>query len=480
MRLPVVVFYSGFVLTLAGFFMIISGCVGLIYADNSAALLMVSGIIIGGLGAFPAIFIPRTNVISSRESIAVVAFGWLACTFTGAIPYYLFGSPFTFINALFESISGFTTTGASILRTVEDLPKGLLFWRASTHWIGGVGIIAFALTVMPQMGQVNRSFLSQEYSGLGAPPHFARARDITRGLFAVYIGLTLTETVLLMMTGQSWFDALTNSFATIATGGFSVRNLSIAYYDNGIVDVIIMVFMLLGALNFIFLLSLFTRPRKTTFGWEVAKYYVGTILLVSLIVSLAIKGSVYSSWMDAIRYGFFQVITVATQTGFGTADSSVWPTTAQIAITMVTILGGCAGSTAGAIKFDRIVLFFKLFKFRIRNIAHPTLVSSIRIDGKIVNLENVERAVFYIPVYLAILCISTLLLGWAGLNGVDSFTGSVACMANAGPGMGSIGTMENYAHIPILGKSILIIVMLLGRLEVFALVMPFTPGFWRS
>jgi len=480
MRISVAIYYSGFAVALTGLLMLLSLTVGLIYQDSSIIPLLASALITMALGVLPIWLMPHKTDVSIRESIFVIVFGWLACSLAGSLPFIIYGPPFTLLDAVFESVSGFTTTGASILPDPESLPYGLLFWRAFTHWIGGVGIIAFALTVMPRMGQVSKSFLSQEYSGLGAPPTQARAKDIVRGLFYVYIGLTLAETILLMFTGQSWFDAITNSFASVATGGFSVKNLSIAHYNNLAVDIIVMTFMVLGALNFVFLLGLFTNPKHTKYGWEVARFYLFTLLVTVLFTAFIIKGSIYQNWGDAFRYGSFQVITVATQTGFGTADSSVWPVAAQVAITIVTILGGCAGSTAGAIKSDRILLYFKLLRFRLKNLIHPNIVPAIRVDGRLVNLENVERAVFYISVYLAVLGISTLALGWTGMTGVDSFTGAVACMANAGPGMGSIGTMENYHHLPALGKSILIIVMLLGRLEVYALILPFTPGFWKA
>jgi len=480
MRLPVAIYFTGYALALNGLCMIISGLIGLIYRDSSVGILLGSGLGTLVLGLVPIRLLPRQTDVSTKESIFIIVFGWLACSLTGAVPFYLYGGPFTLLHSVFESVSGYTTTGATILVEPELLPNGLLFWRALTHWIGGVGIMAFAMTIMPMMGRASKSLLTQEYSGLGAPPGHSRAKDVARGLFYVYIGLTLAETIFLMIAGQNWFDAITNSFATLATGGFCVKNLSIAHYNNLAVEVIVMAFMLLGALNFVFLLGLFTKPKQTKYGWEVARFYLITVLITVLIATIVIKGPIYQTWGEAFRYGSFQVINVATQTGFGTADSSVWPVAAQVVITIVTILGGCAGSTAGAIKSDRILLYFKLLRFRLKTLLHPNIVPAIRVDGRLVSLENVEKAVFYISVYLAVLCISTLALGWTGMTGVDSFTGAVACMANAGPGMGSIGTMENFNHLPALGKSILIIVMLLGRLEVFALILPFTPGFWKS
>jgi len=480
MRLQVAVFYNGFALALTGLFMLVSAGVGVVYHDGSAGLLTVSGLLIAGIGYFPMIFIPRRTDVRLRESIFVVAFGWLTCTFAGAIPFYLYGPPFSFVNSIFESISGFTTTGASILATVEDLPKGLLFWRACTEWLGGIGIVSFALAVMPRMGQVSRPLFQQEYTGLVVPPANVRATDILRGLFAVYLGLTLTQTVLLAVTGMPLYDAATTALATLPTGGFSVRNASLAYYNSVAVDVITMVFMFLGGMNFVYLHVLLTQPRKARQGLEVAALYYGLILAVVALVVFLIRGSVYTNWGDALRFGSFQVISVATTTGFGTADSSVWPIPAQIAIVMILLIGACNGSTGGGIKHDRILLFFKLLHYRFRQMVHPSALASIRVDGRYVDLDAVERTVFYIAPYLATLGLATLILSCIGMNAVDSFTGTAACLANAGPGMGSLGTMENYSAIPTAAKVILSFVMLFGRLEMFALVLPFTPGFWRK
>jgi trk system potassium uptake protein TrkH len=237
--------------------------------------------------------------------------------------------------------------------------------------------------------------------------------------------------------------------------------------------------MLLGGMNFVYLHLLLTRPRNARQGLDVTATYLGLIFACVALVVLLIKGSIYSTWGEALRFGSFQVISLATTTGFGTADSSIWPIAAQMAIVMITLIGACNGSTGGGIKHDRILVFFKLLRFRFRQMIHPTLIPAIRVDGRLISTENVERAVFYIVPYLGVLGVSTLLLACLGMASVDAFTGSAACLANAGPGMGSVGSMGNYSMIPELGKVILSLVMLLGRLEIFALALPFTPGFWK-
>lgn len=480
MRILVAIFYSGFAIALTGVFMLLSSLVGAVYRDGSTLILLFSGLITTAFGAFPMLFIPKKTDVSIRESIFVVAFGWVACGLAGALPFYLYGAPFTIINSIFESFSGFTTTGASILSSPESLPKGLLFWRSLTHWLGGIGIVAFALTVMPQLGQVSKSFLQQEYSGLGTPPVHARARDIVRGLFAVYLGLTLAETLLLMATGLSLFDASTISLATLSTGGFSVRNAGIAHYGNIWTEIVVMFFMITGGLNFVYMHILLVRPKLALSSRHVPVFYISMLLTASLIVAMVLFINGSDTVVSAIRFATFQIVSYATSTGFATTDSSIWPVAGQIILMIVANIGACAGSTAGAIKSDRIYLFFKLLRFRFMQLVHPNVVASIRVGRRQIALEMVERATFYIIIYLLLVTCGALLFGLLGMTSVDSLSGSIACMSNTGPGLGSIGSISNWMHIPELGKIVAIILMLLGRLEVFALVLPFTPGFWRS
>ncbi len=473
MRIHVALYYNGLLLALVGGGMVISSFVSLA-SDGPVSMFLLVGLVTAAVGLTPMLIIPKHSDVSFRESIFIAAFGWISCCLVGALPYYFYGSPFTFLNAMFESVSGFTSTGASILQSVEELPKGMLFWRSLTHWIGGLGIVGFAYFVLPRVGQVSRSILPQEYSGLGA-----RTKDIARGLFMVYFGLTAAQVVFTVLAGMPFFDAVTTAFSTISTGGFSVKNLSMASYGNLSAEIVVMIFMVLAGTNFVFILSLASRPRATRSGWEIFRFYITMLGIFIVLTSIMIYGSTYQSWGEAIRYASFQIITASTATGLGSADASSWPHAAQIVITIIMIIGACSGSSAGGIKLDRILLYFKVFSIRLKCFVHPNVVPAIRLDKKAMNVENVERAVFYVSVYIAVLCLSTLALGWTGMTGVDSFTGSVACLSNVGPGLGSVGAMENYYHIPEVGKMILIFVMLLGRLEVFALILPFTPGFWR-
>ena len=262
MRLPVVVYYIGFVLALVGLLMALSAAVSLAYEDGSADILFVGGLLVIGAGVFPMVFVPFPRKISPREAMLIVAGAWTTSIIAGAAPFYLYGLPFTLINALFESVSGFTTTGASILTDVEALPKGLRFWRSMTHWIGGVGIIVFALAVLPMLGQVTHALFRHEYSGLTGPQAAPRAKQIARVILVIFVSLTLIQTVLLMTAGVNLYEASTTAFGTLATGGFSVRNLSIAGYNSLSVEMIVMSFMIISGMNYSFIFLLITAPRR--------------------------------------------------------------------------------------------------------------------------------------------------------------------------------------------------------------------------
>ncbi|MCF7811975.1 TrkH family potassium uptake protein [bacterium] len=480
MKTTITTYYIGFILAMVGIFMLISAMVGFLYHDGSGSILLVTGFLIIGIGLFPMIFIPRKQRLTIREAIFIVAGSWLVINFAGAIPFYLYGTPFTITNAIFESFSGFTTTGATILEKIEIIPKGLLFWRSMTHWIGGIGIIVFALSILPTMGHVSRSLFRQEYTGLASPPSFPRAKDIARVVVLVYVGLTALESLLLMVAGVSIFESVTTAFGTIATGGFSPRDNSIAAYNSISVEMIVLVFMVISGINFAFLYSLLFKRRAKLFGGETIRFYLVLLLVSTLITVASIKGFNYLRWGEAFRYGIFQVVSVGTSTGFATADSSVWRPSAQLILVFLALICATAGSTSGGIKVDRIVLFAKLVNIRIKQVIHPNIVTAVRIENQMIQLEFADKAMFFIVFYLFIVITATLMITLTGVKVIEAFTGSVACMGNVGPGLGKVGSMGNYNSVPDTAKYILSAVMLIGRLEIFGLLLPLTPEFWRK
>ena len=336
--------------------MLISSVISLMQAESSFYALIFSSTVAFLFGIFPLLFVSSTPKITNQEGLFIVVFGWLLSCLVGVLPYVLWGGPFSFTNAWFESVSGFTTTGSSILSDIEGVPKGLLFWRASTHWLGGVGIIVFVLAVMPSIGSATMVLYRSEISALAMDNFRYRTQKTLMIILYVYVGLTALETIALLFVGVSLFDAITHSFATIATGGFWTKNTSIAYFNSPVVESIIMTFMLLSGIHFGLLFLFVTGNFKKLYESTMVRYYLVAILLGVTVVAAMLYGGTYQRLTDVLRYSAFQVISIGTSTGFANADSSLWPTLSQLVLLFFTLQCACAGSTSGGIKVDRIVL----------------------------------------------------------------------------------------------------------------------------
>ena len=479
MRFHVILRYTGMVLLFEGAFLLISAVISLGFSD-SAVLPLFYGFIIATLfGIFPIIFVPPTEKIQNKEGFVIVVVGWLLVCLVGIIPYVLWGGPFTLTNAWFESVSGFTTTGSSILTDIEALPYGLLFWRSATHWMGGIGIIVFMLAVLPSMGQAQMVLYRSEMSSLAMENFKYRTRKTLQILVYVYVGLTAAETISLLFCGMDWFDAVTNAFGTIATGGFCPRNSSIASYGSVSVDMVIMVFMVLSGIHFGLLFLTITGTSLQIFRSSVVRAYVGIMAAGVFVVTLSIYGSRYDGFWEALRYGAFMVISLGTSTGFANADTVFWPGPAQLIMIFFTLQCACAGSTSGGIKVDRLVIFWKGIGKRITKMKHPRAVVTPKVDGTPLNEDMIEAGVLYIGLYMGIVLISSILLAGLGVDMLTAFSGSAATMGNVGPGFGLVGSMGNYSNIPEMGKWILTANMLLGRLEIFGLLLMFLLRSWR-
>ncbi|MGA9477916.1 MAG: TrkH family potassium uptake protein, partial [Desulfobacterales bacterium] len=444
MRPEIVMRYLGFILLFNALFMLISSVISLMQAESSFYALIFSSTVAFLFGIFPLLFVSSTPKITNQEGLFIVVFGWLLSCLVGVLPYVLWGGPFSFTNAWFESVSGFTTTGSSILSDIEGVPKGLLFWRASTHWLGGVGIIVFVLAVMPSIGSATMVLYRSEISALAMDNFRYRTQKTLMIILYVYVGLTALETIALLFVGVSLFDAITHSFATIATGGFSTKNTSIAYFNSPVVESIIMIFMLLSGIHFGLLFFFVTGTFKKLYDSTMVRYYLVAILLGVTVVAAMLYGGTYQRLTDALRYSAFQVISIGTSTGFANADSSIWPPLSQLVLMFFTLQCACAGSTSGGIKVDRIVLFGKALRRRIMNLRHPKGVFVIKVDGTTIDDQGVESALVYILLYLGILLASMLCITAFGVDLLTAFSGVAAAMGNVGPGFGSVGSMNNY------------------------------------
>lgn len=479
MRFHTIIRYIGFVLLLNAAFLFISLLVSLHYHDNGTYPLLFSLLITALWGAFPIIFVPPTSDLSNKEGYLIVVLSWIISCFIGMLPLLLYGGEFTIVKAFFESVSGYTTTGASILNNIEGLPKGLLFWRSSMHWLGGVGIVVFMLVVLPSMGKAQFTLSRMEISPLAKENFHFRTRKMLNIILYVYIGLTLAQVILLHLFGMGLFDAVNHAFATIATGGFSTRNLSIASFNSVPIEIITMVFMFLSGIHFGLLYSTIILKSQNIFTSPIVKYYFWGTIAGIIIVTISIHGTVYPNWAESIRYASFQVISLSTTTGFANANSAVWPPLAIIVIIFFTIQCACAGSTSGGMKLDRVVIFFQALKSQIKKLQHPQAIIPIKLGNRTIPSEIVGSVSLFITLYVAILLISTIILAAMGIDLLTAFSASAATMGNAGPGFGMVGSMSNYSTIPDGGLFLLSIDMLVGRLEVFGFILLFLIKSWK-
>ncbi|MFO7860190.1 MAG: potassium transporter TrkG [Desulfosalsimonas sp.] len=471
MRPQIIIRYMGLVLLFNALFLLISAIVSAINGDTARLPLLYSAGVTALIGVFPIIYIPPVENIHNDEGLAIVVAGWVMSALIGALPYIMWGGPFTFTNAWFESVSGFTTTGSSILSSIETLPLGLLLWRSLTHWIGGIGIVVFMLAVAPWTGQAAMVLYKNEISSLAVENFRYRTRKTLQILLVVYLGLTAAETLCLLLAGMGFFDALTHSFATIATGGFSPRNNSVAHFNSPLIESIIIVFMVLSGIHFALIFLTLTQNIKRIWKSAIVRYYLAAMAVGVAVVSLNIWGDVYADFWQALRAAAFQVVSLGTSTGFATADTNVWPGFSKLILILFSLQCACAGSTSGGIKVDRVVVFGKSFLGQFRKMKHPRAVVALKLDGTVMDAAIVEAGIVYIVLYLCVVCISALTLTFMGIGLMTAFSGSVAAMGNVGPGFGMVSSLSNFAMLPDSAKWTLTVVMLLGRLEIFGLLM---------
>jgi trk system potassium uptake protein TrkH len=479
MRHHIILRYVGIVLLFNAIFLAISTVISFYHHQSDFLPLLYSAVITILFGIFPLIYVPRASHISNTEGLIIVVSSWLLSCLVGTLPYILYGGEFSLVNAWFESVSGFTTTGSSIITDIEALPFGLLFWRAATHWIGGIGIIVFVLAVLPAIGQASMLLSRSEISPLAMKNFQFRTQKILKIVLIVYLSLTLLETVLLLVCGMGLLDAVTHSFATIATGGFSTKNTSIASFHSPAVELVIIVFMILSGIHFGLLYTAASGKVRKLWESSVVRFYVGAMAAGSLLVAVSIHGKIYDTWIDAVRYASFQVISLGTSTGFATTDTAGWPPFTILLMLYFTLQCACSGSTSGGIKVERILIFWKSIRTKIKKLMYPKAIVPVRMDDSVLPEDVVTTSLLFISAYLAVVFISTLLLTAMGVDILSAFSGSAACMGNVGPGFGMVSSMSNFNQLPGFGKAVLSAVMLLGRLEIFGLILFLSVKTWK-
>lgn len=416
-----------------------------------------------------------------RESLAVVGVGWLLAAFFGALPFYLAGVVPAFVDAYFEAMSGFTTTGSTIFRDVESLPKGLLFWRSFSHWLGGMGIVVLFVAILPYLRAGGKQLFQSEVPGPSQDALKPRIRETASFLWKVYVGLSAILTLLLFLEGMSLYDALCHTFGTMATGGFSTRNLSIGAYDSWVIDVTIIVFMMLAATNFGLYFHLIRGRAETVLRDPELRFYFGLVGVAILLVAANLYlTEQYVTVADALRYSAFQVVSIVTTTGYGTADFDVWPAFAVLILVSLMFVGGCAGSTGGGMKAIRFLVVLKNARHGVERVFRPHIVRSLKVGGEALENDLRDAIVAYFTLLIFLFLFFSLAIAALGVDLMTAFSSVAATLNNIGPGLNEVGPIRNYADIPDMGKALLSICMLLGRLELFAVLVLFMPSFWQG
>ncbi len=482
LRWKVVLYVLGFVFMIMGTAMLFPLLFALWYEDASFLPLLFSStfaLVVGG--GLVLIFkgIDRES-LSVKESMATVSLAWIGAGMIGALPFFFSSSLPSFTDCFFETISGLTTTGASVLSNIEALPRGLLMWRSLTHWLGGMGIILLSLIILPLLGVGGMQLYRAEVPGPLPDKLSPRLKDTALILWKVYLLLTLAEIFLLRIGGMSLFDSIAHTFGTMATGGFSTKNLSIGHYSSTYIHVVITVFMFLAGANFTLHFKGLQGDFRSYFRDIEFRYYVGITLAMIGIVTWNLWGEVYKGLGDALKYASFQVVSILTTTGYATADFEKWRPLSKAILLIAMFIGGCAGSTGGGIKVVRMVVMWRHIRGEVKKVLHPRAVFSVKL-GKTKLSSDVMGSIWsFFFLYLIIVVMSFVILTSLGVDMETSLYASVACMGNIGPGFAGVGPMDNYAHLPGMAKWVLSFCMILGRLEIYTLLVLFSRNFWEK
>ena len=485
----------GNVLRMSGLLMLLPLLVSVIYGGSDAMPILTAMLITLVAGTALSMIRPRRDSLRAREGFAVVAFSWILVSFFGGLPFYLSGYIPSLIDCFFETVSGFTTTGATILTDVEALPKGLLFWRSFTHWAGGMGVLVLSLALIPKMGARSIHLMRAESPGPSTDKLVPRVSNNARILYAIYGGLSIAMVVALLLCGLNLYDALVHMFGAAGTGGFGTYGNSIAHWNSATVDVVVGVFMALFGVNFALYYYLIKRNWRAALGNSELRLYwailLGSTVLIALNIMPLHRVAYYSTaegalpteapnFLHALRYSFFQVSSIMTTTGYATADFNLWPQFSRVLLVVIMVIGASAGSTGGGIKVIRLQLLVKSLVRDIRRTVHPKSVNTIKLDGHTVDESILSGVQGFFFAYMFVLLVSMIIVSLDGFSFETNFTAVVATLSNIGPGLGMVGAVGNYAAFSNVSKLVLSMCMLIGRLEIFPILMLFESSAWRQ
>lgn len=472
----------GKALLVSALFMFLSMIVSVIYGRDAAfGPLLISCIITLIVGAFPFIFVRGKQSLSLKDGFLTIVLSWLLSFIFGMLPYVLYGGEFTLVNAWFESVSGFTTTGSTILNDIEALPKSLLFWRSSTHYIGGLGVVVFLLLVIPSASPYRLKLTNMEMSSLSKEGYKYKSSKVVWIITTVYVSLTLAALLSLWAAGMPFFDALNHAFSIAATGGFSTKNLSVGAFGSDLINFIVLIFMALCAMHFGLIYAVFATRSFKPFRNSVTAYYFGSIAVMSLLImfSLMTEGG-YDSWGRAMMDSTFTVVSYMSTAGFAICDNAMWPWLAGVVLLFASFQCGCAGSTTGGIKVDRILIAFKAFSNEIKHRLHPTSVSRARLSGHHLPDSAVNAVMMYIVVYFLVIFVSIVAVMLCGCDATEAVSGVIASVGSVGPGLGELGCLDNYSAQPAMAKFIYTFDMFLGRVEIYPVLVAISMIFRRN
>lgn len=479
MNKKVIIYLLGWILNIEAVFMLLPCIVAAIYKEKSGLWFLAVLAVCGALGLLLTRKKPENMVFFAKEGFISVSLSWIVLSFFGALPFYLSGEIPFFEDAMFEIISGFTTTGASVLPDVEALSHCMLMWRSFTHWIGGMGVLVFILSILPLAGGYNMYIMKAESPGPSVGKLVPKVRSTAKILYGIYLFMTVIEVILLLLGGMSLFDSLATSFGTAGTGGFGIKNNSIAFYDSYYLQGVITVFMILFGVNFnVYYLFLIHRP-KDALKSEEARAYLGIIGAAVLLITWNIRGS-FGSLFAAFHHAAFQVASVITTTGFSTVDFDLWPEFSKGVLVILMFIGACAGSTGGGIKVSRIVVLAKSVKKELASLIHPRSIKVLKLEGKPVE-HNVLRSInTFMAAYLLIFAASMLIISLDNFDFTTNFTAVAATFNNIGPGLGGVGPTQNFSAFSPLSKYVMMFDMLAGRLEIFPMLLFLAPSTWKK
>ena len=469
----------GSVLCIEAACMLPSFLVSVIYLQGDTGSFLLSILILTSLGLGLRRIRTKTNDIYARDGFAIVALGWLLVSIFGALPFLISGSVPSLVDALFESASAFSTTGASIIREVEGLPKGIVFWRSFAHWMGGMGVLVLMIAILPSVKANTLHIMKAESPGPAPGKFVPKIGQTAKILYIIYIVLTAVQVIFLLAGGMPLYDSLIHAFGTASTGGFSSRNASVGAYGSLYIETVITIFMLLFGVNFSLYYAILKGSVKSVLRDEELRFYLGTVTAAIILIVLNTYGTVYQSLGEAVRYTSFQVGSVITTTGFATEDFTLWPVFSQALLVLLMFMGASAGSTAGGIKCIRIILLFKIIRREVNKIIHPRSVQTVKINGRVVDEEILSGIMAFFFVFIAVFTVSVIVVSLDNKDLVSTTTAVIACISNIGPGLGTVGPAGNFADFSIISKAVLSLCMIIGRLEIYPILLLFAPTFWK-